>query len=50
MHRGLPLVESIKLVGSGSFEMEFGTSGNSTTLVEFHAVYSWTSGLRSGLR
>ena len=31
MHRGLPLVVSIKLVGFGSSELELGTSVNSTT-------------------
>ena len=32
MHRGLPLVVSIELVGCGSSESEFGTSVNSTIL------------------
>ena len=32
MHRGLPLVESIKLVSFSSFESKFGTLVNSTTL------------------
>ena len=50
MHRGLPLVESIKLVGFSSSEMKFGTSVNSTTLVDLHVVQSWIPGSRSGLR
>ena len=50
MHRGLPLVESIKLVDFISSELKFGTSVNSATLAGPHAVHSWTSGSHSGLR
>ena len=49
MHRGLPLVESIKLVDFSSSESKFGTSVNSMTLVGLYIVHSWTSGSRSGL-
>ena len=49
MHRGLPLVVSIKSVGFGSSESGFGTSVNSTMLVGLHVVHSWIPGLRSGL-
>ena len=49
MHRGLPLVESIELVGFNSSKSEFGTSVNSAMLVGLHVVHSWTSGSRSGL-
>ena len=49
MHRGLPLVESIKLVIFSSSESKFGTSVNSTTLVGLHVVHSWIPGSHSGL-
>ena len=44
MHRGLPLVESIKLVHFSSSESKFGTSVNSAILVGLHAVYFSDSG------
>ena len=50
MHRGLPLVESIKLVSFNSSELKFATLVNSATLVGLHVVHSWTLGSRSGLR
>ena len=50
MHRGLPLVVTIKSVDFGSSELKFETSVNSTMLVGFHAVHSWTPSSRSGLR
>ena len=50
MHRGLPLVEFIKSVGFDSSESGFGTSVNSAMLAGLHAVHSWTSDSRSGLR
>ena len=50
MHRGLPLKGSIELVDFSSFESEFGTSVNSTTLVGLHAIHSQTPDSRSGLR
>ena len=46
MHRGLPVVVSIKLVGFDSSESEFGTSVNSTMLAwvsEMSPSGSWTS-------
>ena len=46
MHRGLPLVTSIKSVDFGSSESGFGTSVNSTTLVwalEISSFGSWIS-------
>jgi len=46
MHRGLPLVASIELVGFGSSELEFGTSVNSTILAwasEISPSGSWIS-------
>jgi hypothetical protein len=49
MHRGLPLVESIKLVGFSSSEMKFGTSVNSVMLVGLHVVHFWIPGSRSDL-
>ena len=50
MHRGLPLVVSIKSVDFGSSESEFGASISFAMLVGLHAVHSWTSGSRPGLR
>ena len=50
MHRGLPLVVSIELVEFSSSESEIGTSVSSAMLVGLHAVHSWTSGSRPGLR
>ena len=49
MHRGLPLVVSIESV-SFSSESRFGTSVNSTMLVELNAAHSWIPSSRSGLR
>jgi hypothetical protein len=46
MHRGLPLVTSIKSVSFSSSESKFGTSVNSTTLVwasEISLSGSWIS-------
>ena len=47
MHRGLPLVVSIKLVGFDSSELELGTSVNSTTLVGLYVVHFRIPGSRS---
>ena len=49
MHRGLPLVVSIKSITFSSSESKFGTSVSSAMLVGLHVVHSWTSGSRSGL-
>ena len=50
MHRGLPLVESIKSVGFDSSESGFGTSVNSVMLVGLHAIHFRTLDSHSGLR
>ena len=50
MHRGLPLMMSMELVSVSSSESEFGASVSSAMLVGLHAVHSWTSGSRPGLR
>ena len=50
MHRGLPLMMSMESVSVSSSESEFGASVSSAMLVGLHAVHSWTSGSRSGLR
>ena len=50
MHRGLPLMMSMESVSVSSSESEFGASVSSAMLVVLHAVHSWTSGSRSGLR
>ena len=48
MHRGLPLVASIKSVSFSSSESGFGTSVNSAMLVGLHVVHSLILGSRSG--
>ena len=50
MHRGLPLMMSMESVSVSSSESEFGASVSSAMFVGLHAVHSWTSGSRSGLR
>ena len=50
MHRGLLLMMAMESVSVSSFELEFGASVSSAMFVGLHAVHSWTSGSRSGLR